>query len=252
MLLAATTALLLAFAPVPLATPRGSSSRTAAPTCLDDQTIALIAGGVTAATAGLGAFFVSTKKPAAPPAPPAAAPQATPPPKPSKKQWKSLGGSSGPHRGAGRWTPPPPAELWVPPPGWKPPTKPVSSWYDSGLRLAPETASKATVSEATAAWSLTSIVGSIKNAFKGATAKASGLRRWKNLGGSSGYHRMAGRWPPPDPTPSQTAAAKTAIKTATAKTAAAASSVKSWYDAGRRLTPPKPAVASWYDSGKRL
>ena len=26
-------------------------------------------------------------------------------------------------------------ELWTPPPGWKPPTKPVISWYDSGKRL---------------------------------------------------------------------------------------------------------------------
>ena len=41
------------------------------------------------------------------------------------------------HRMAGRSVPPPKRELFVPPPGWVPPTKPVTSWYDMGLRLAP-------------------------------------------------------------------------------------------------------------------
>ena len=55
--------------------------------------------------------------------------------------WPSLGGSSGPHRRAGTLPAPPPREVWVAPPGWKPPSKPVRSWYDAGLRLVAPVAS---------------------------------------------------------------------------------------------------------------
>ena len=59
--------------------------------------------------------------------------------KPQVKVWPSLGGTAGPHRGAGTMPPPPVRELWTPPEGWKRPTvdptlRPppvVSSWYDA-------------------------------------------------------------------------------------------------------------------------
>lgn len=121
MLLAASTALLVAFhAPAPLAAPRSSSSRAAvAPVCvLDDQTLGLIAGAAVAAAAG-GAYYMQTKNaatesttaPVAAPAAPAPAPAA----KGKADKWPAKGGSSGPHRGAGRWAPSPPIERWVPP-----------------------------------------------------------------------------------------------------------------------------------------
>ena len=59
--------------------------------------------------------------------------------KPQVKNWPSLGGTAGPHRGAGTMPPPPVRELWTPPAGWTRPTvdaslRPaplVSSWYDA-------------------------------------------------------------------------------------------------------------------------
>ena len=44
-----------------------------------------------------------------------------------------------PHPKAGPWPKAPKRELWVPPAGWEPPSRPVptvASWYDSGERLA--------------------------------------------------------------------------------------------------------------------
>ena len=51
------------------------------------------------------------------------------------KTWPLRGGSGGSHPMRGPWPPPPPRELWTPPPGWKKPSKPVQSWYDRGERL---------------------------------------------------------------------------------------------------------------------
>lgn len=58
-------------------------------------------------------------------------------PAPVQEEWPSLGGKTGPHRMAGTMPPPPTREMWAPPPGWMPPTKPVLSWYDMGKRLTP-------------------------------------------------------------------------------------------------------------------
>ena len=101
-----------------------------------------------------------------PPSPPPAPPEAPPPPA-KKKSWADTffwasqtaspsasspapGGSSwgltssrrgiSPHRMAGSMPKPPPRQLWKPPPGWKPPSKPapppgVASWFDGGVRL---------------------------------------------------------------------------------------------------------------------
>ena len=40
-------------------------------------------------------------------------------------RWPSLGGAPTPHFRRGPWHPPPPRELWTPPPGWLPPCKPL-------------------------------------------------------------------------------------------------------------------------------
>ena len=97
------------------------------------------------------------------------------PPAQRQASWPSLGGASGPHRMAGTMPAPSPREEWDPPAGWRPPSKPVLSWYDSGVRL------KLPVES----W------------------YDSGVRlepaEWPSLGGASGPHRMAGTMPAPPP-----------------------------------------------------
>jgi len=67
--------------------------------------------------------------------------QAAPSP-PPPKVWLPVGGKAGAHRMAGTMGPPPPRELWKPPPGWEPPkfvrSEGVQSWFDAGKRLASE------------------------------------------------------------------------------------------------------------------
>jgi len=131
--------------------------------------------------------------------------------------YEPIGGTTGPHRMAGRLPPKPkPVIEYTPPKPYKP-------------RGAPK-------------------VGFLSNIIR----KVRGKEKWPSLGGSGGYHRMSGNWPPPS------AGASAAV--ATAPAAAATSTVTSWYDSGKRLggavaaPAPKPAssVVSWYDSGKRL
>eukprot|EP00966_Prymnesium_polylepis_P074895 1737505-Prymnesium_polylepis.1 len=52
-------------------------------------------------------------------------------------------------------------------------------------------------------------------------------KEWPAIGGTTGYHRGAGRWPPPAVYPPKKAAAV----------------VESWYDSGLRLTAPEPPKA---------
>jgi len=62
-----------------------------------------------------------------------------PPPPPQHQPVRTLPSlqvTVGFHRGAGRMPPTPAREQWEPPPGWAPPSKPVTSWYDRGDRLA--------------------------------------------------------------------------------------------------------------------
>merc|ERR1719183_528277 len=101
-----------------------------------------VLGGVAAiALLGGGAAMNSNKKAASPPPAPVVAPPppppAPPPPPPSPTDWYTGKRTAGYHRSAGRWPGDPKREVWVPPAGWKPPTKPVQSWYDKGLRLEP-------------------------------------------------------------------------------------------------------------------
>jgi len=55
----------------------------------------------------------------------------------SPEEWPRLGGSGAWHPMRGPWPKTAAREQWVPPAGWKPPTKPVLSWYDRGARLVP-------------------------------------------------------------------------------------------------------------------
>merc|ERR1719310_156487 len=101
----------------------------------------VLAGGAAAAVVVLGGgVFALSKKDDIPPAPlptpPTPATETAPPPPPAPQDWPLRGGGGGTHRAAGRWPKPAARELWTPPPGWTPPTKPVSSWYDRGIRLA--------------------------------------------------------------------------------------------------------------------
>ena len=54
-----------------------------------------------------------------------------------QEEWPSQGGIGGPHCMRGPYPPPPVRVEWVPPAGWTPPSKPVSSWYDNGVRMTP-------------------------------------------------------------------------------------------------------------------
>ena len=130
--------------------------------------------------------------------------------------YEPIGGTTGPHRMAGELPPKP---------------KPVIE-YTPSKPYKPRGAPK---------------VGFLSNIIR----KVRGKEKWPSLGGSGGYHRMSGNWPPPS------AAAPAAVATAPA---AATSTVTSWYDSGKRLggaaAAPAPeaasSVVSWYDSGKRL
>ena len=58
-------------------------------------------------------------------------------PRAGAEQWPALGGGGAWHPMRGPWPKAAAREQWVPPLGWTPPTKPVLSWYDLGVRLAP-------------------------------------------------------------------------------------------------------------------
>jgi len=63
---------------------------------------------------------------------------------PTPKVWPAMGGSGAWHPMRGPWPKTPPREQWTPPAGWKPPSKPVTSWYDRGDRLTSGTVKPAT------------------------------------------------------------------------------------------------------------
>ena len=142
--------------PVPLAARRSVAVRAPAPVAAIDPS-QLIGGGLVVALGGV--YLIGSQKKEADGAPAAAATKpaaaATKPPSPSpkksppaaaKKKWPYRGGLS---RGIRKkqWNEfkTPRRELWKPPPGWEPPSKPpapvkvegagVVSWYDSGVRL---------------------------------------------------------------------------------------------------------------------
>eukprot|EP00908_Phaeocystis_cordata_P003475 Transcript_13807.p1 GENE.Transcript_13807~~Transcript_13807.p1 ORF type:complete len:348 (+),score=12.97 Transcript_13807:55-1098(+) len=152
----------LAFAPPGLSPTRVrvATCRSVVPVCVDADAVAVavdaaatsskliaglpaeqVLGGVAAIALLGGGAAMNSNKNASPPAAPVVAPPppppAPPPPPPSPTDWYTGKRTAGYHRSAGRWPGDPKREMWVPPAGWKPPTKPVQSWYDKGLRLEP-------------------------------------------------------------------------------------------------------------------
>jgi hypothetical protein len=246
----------LAFAPGLTPTPRARvTSRALAPVCVDGSVVAEIshqaqyAGAAAAALFLGGGLYLGTKKPdtaSPPPAPapaaaaPVEAPVAPPPPPaaPLGQGWYKGKRSAGSHRMAGRWPGDAKRTVWVPPPGWVKPTKPVQSWYDKGQRLTPPVAAKAAPAKPT------NFFDQVKAFFDQGDASSSPARPttdWYKGKRSLGTHRSAGRWPGDSkrelwvPPPGWQPAAKPA-KPAAAATPAAAG-VKSWYDSGVRLGP---------------
>ena len=244
----------LAFAPGLTPTPRARvTTRALAPVCVDGSLVAEMSDQAKYAGAAAAALFLGgglymgqikpkTASPPAAPAPAAAAPVAAPvePPPPAAPvgDWYKGKRSLGTHRSAGRWPGDAKRTVWVPPPGWVKPTKPVQSWYDKGERLTPPVAAKAAKA---AAAKPANFFDQVKAFFDQGDAAPSSPARpttdWYKGKRSLGTHRSAGRWPgdakrelwvpPPGWQP--------ASKAATAKPAEAG--VKSWYDSGARLGP---------------
>ena len=214
-----------------------------------------VAYGAVAAAAALGGglYWNQNKDATAPAQPPAVA---SPPPPPATRttsvqqtEWPTIGGTGGQHRGAGKWAPAPQRELWYPPVGgttgphrgagrWPPP-KPMAPPADPLAGLPAWKPGKQK--------SRGGVLGNL-------VRKVRGREKWPRVGGTTGSHRGAGRWPPP------AKAATAAIAAPTPSPPPAKSKVASWYDSGVRLLgatpppppPPPPAVDSWYDKGQRL
>ena len=145
-----------------------------------------------------------------------------------KQDWPMLGGTNKYHSMSGPWPAPPPRELWVPPPGWEPPSRPVSA------SMTEEISSVSTPAVASRQWSKMlpdlAILFQLNN-------------DWPMLGGTNKYHPMSGPWPAPPPRelwvppPGWEPPSKAAPM---AKPAA--EPVVSWYDAGRRLAAASDAA----------
>jgi len=166
----------------------------------------VLAGAAAAFLAAGGAFAYNKKDSASAAAgvpPPAPAPKPTERKTPVRKRsgpWPSLGGPSGPHRMAGTLPPPAVRMEWVPPPDWKPPSKPVVSWYDMGTRLEPSPPLPSPVPAAPQGpppSPFDEFIQGFKALLNGGSASGSTKKRWPSLGGDSGPHRMAGTMPPP-------------------------------------------------------
>jgi len=246
MLLLVSTAA-LSFAPGLTPTPRARvTGRALAPVCLDGSLVAevsdqaMYAGAAAAALLVGGGLYVGTKKPSSAPPPsaptptPAAVEPPPPPPAPLAGDWYTGKRTLGTHRSAGRWPGDAKREVWVPPAGWKPPTKPVQSWYDKGQRLTPPAAAKAAQAPPAKKGNFfESFMAVFNTATKPAeSSQARPTTDWYKGKRTLGTHRSAGRWPgdakrevwvPP-------AGWKAASKPAKA-------GVKSWYDSGARLGP---------------
>ena len=241
----------LAFAPGLAPTPRARvvTGRALAPVCLDGSLVAevsdqaLYAGAAAAALLVGGGLYAGNNKktnsaPSPPPAPvaaPAAEPDAPPPAVPASDWYKGKR-SLGTHRSAGRWPGDEKRTLWVPPAGWKRPTKPVISWYDKGQRLTPPAATPA----AKASAKPTNFMDQFKAFFESATASAPSsppprpTTDWYKGKRSLGTHRSAGRWPGDE---KRTLWVPPAGWTPAGKAKPATAGVKSWYDSGARLGP---------------
>mmetsp|Transcript_50889 Transcript_50889/g.140855 ORF Transcript_50889/g.140855 Transcript_50889/m.140855 type:complete len:282 (+) Transcript_50889:11-856(+) len=194
-----------------------------------------VLGGAAAVVLGGAALAFSNKGDSAPapaPAPPAPAPAPSPVVS-TPVVYVPVGGTAGPHRMAGTMPPPPVRELWTPPPGWKPPTPPVSSWYDSGKRLIPPPAP--TPPPPATPPKPASMFDDMMKGFNDFVAGLQGEPAaqptvWPEMGGKAGPHRGAGTMPPPP--------------------------ARELWEPPPGWKPPSPpakvVVASWYDTGMRL
>jgi len=205
---------------------------------MDPQSLGAAAVGL--AVVG-GGFYAYTQKDAAPPSP---TPKTAGKPVKATKEWPMVGGTGGPHFMAGPWAPPPKRELWTPPPGWEPPKKPVTSWYDRGDRLTPAAPPAAAPPAPAPAPAPPKKTGNFFTDFfaqfqeatssaPAATAATSPAnKKWPSLGGSGGPHFMAGPWPK-------------------APTRELWKPPPGW-EPPSKPTPPVSTVSSWYDAGQRL
>ena len=203
-----------------------------------------------------------------PPPPPPLKPQAKPPP-PSGKAWPSRGGSGGPHRMSGTWPKEVSRQLWWPSVGGgggyhrmagrlapAAKKKAVSS-QDAGtsqmakrivgMFIAVVASLRLSLINGAMVIAVSFVVYGLEqsttkralqrlrkvlNGFKAGVGSLFQRKgEWPAKGGTSGYHRMAGRL---GKTVAVTAAAAAATPSAT-PAAAATASVASWYDAGTRL-----------------
>jgi len=207
-----------------------------------------VQAGIAAAVAFLGggyAMNANKKSDSAPAPPPPAEASPAPAPPPSPKNWPMKGGSGAAHPLAGPWPKTPVREIWTPPPGWKPPTKPVTSWYDRGDRLvaAAPAAAPAPPPAAPPAGppSLSSMFGNFMASLTGGTSTASSSpkpnrnQKWPMQGGSGAAHPMAGPWPKTPAREQWVPPAGWTPPTKAVPAPAAASGVASWYDTGKRL-----------------
>jgi len=228
--------------PRAVATSPRSSAPVAAIEALDaitPDTYAAIAGGVAVLGGGAFAFqkqseaveamranspSVLGKKGKVAPTKAAAKPKAAPAKKPvNPKAWPSLGGSGASHPMAGPWPKAPVREVWDPPPGWKPPTKPVQSWYDNGKRLMPP-APPAPPPAPPAPKK--SFMESFMEMFNPSAGPATPKSTWGIGGGVNKNHQFSGPWPKAAP--------------------------REWIDERPSKKPTPEGVTSWYDAGKRL
>uniref|UniRef100_A0A7S2J1D6 Uncharacterized protein n=1 Tax=Haptolina brevifila TaxID=156173 RepID=A0A7S2J1D6_9EUKA len=205
---------------------------------LSDPQLAVAAAVAVAAGAGAYAYSNKGESPSPPPsAPPAPKPVTSTPTK--SKTWPLVGGSGGPHRMRGPYPKDAPREQWTPPPGWKPPSKPVLSWYDKGLRLSPPAPPPAPPAPPPAPPSqppnfLADFFSKLQSGFSQPSASASAEpKQFPAVGGGGGPHRMRGPWP-------KAPAREQWIPP------------EGWTPPGKPAKPVVGAVMSWYDSGKRL
>ena len=203
-----------------------------------------------------------------PPPPPPLKTQTKPPP--SGKAWPSRGGSGGPHRMSGTWPKEVPRQLWWPSVGGgggyhrmagrlapAAKKKAVSS-QDAGtsqmakrivgMFIAVVASLRLSLINGAMVIAVSFVVygleqSTTKRALQRLRKVLNGLKagvgslfqrkgEWPAMGGTSGYHRMAGRL---GKTVAVTAAAAAAATPSATPAAAATASVASWYDAGTRL-----------------
>jgi len=210
-------------------------------TALSPEQLQLVGTGVVVALGGAVAYSKKGDT-ATPPSPPLVVPPLPPPPPkraaPIASTWglyasrKTRKRAVVQHPKMGTMAKKPPREFWKPPPGWTPPTKPVSSWYDNGLRLA-DTAPPPPAPPAAPESFMDKLMGFF-NPPTPAPAAAAGGSDWGLY--ASGRTRKRAVVPHPKMGTMPKKPPREFYKPPPAAPA----------------PPPAPTVVSWYDAGKRL